>query len=80
MVQFRPITIWSGIGAIKALSAEPAKIRGPAFYGYEAEDVAASDAFTKDYATETLEGTRMIANLLRHFILSRMQSFLRGQA
>jgi hypothetical protein len=42
-------------------------IRGPALYGYEPEGVPASEAFTKDYATETLEGTRTIANLLIGF-------------
>ena len=54
-------------GEIKALSTELATIRGPALYGYEPEGVPASEAFTKDYATEMLEGTRTIANLLIGF-------------
>ena len=62
-----PDNIRERVGEIKALSAELARIRGPALYGYEAEGVPASEAFTKDYATETLERTRPIANLLIGF-------------
>ena len=62
-----PDNIRERVGEIKALSAELARIRGPALYGYEAEGVPASEAFTKDYATETLERTRPIANLLTGF-------------
>jgi HEPN domain-containing protein len=62
-----PDNIREQVGEIKALSAELARIRGPALYGYEAEGVPASEAFTKDYATETLERTRPIANLLIGF-------------
>lgn len=62
-----PDNIREQVGEIKALSAELARIRGPALYGYEAEGVPASEAFTKDYATETLNRTKTIANLLIRF-------------
>ena len=62
-----PDNIREQVEEIKALSAELARIRGPALYGYEVEGVPASEAFTKDYATETLERTRPIANLLIGF-------------
>jgi HEPN domain-containing protein len=62
-----PDNIRAQVGEIKALSAELARIRGPALYGYEAEGVPASEAFTKDYATETLNRTKTIANLLIRF-------------
>lgn len=62
-----PDNIREQVGEIKALSAELARIRGPALYGYEAEGVPASEAFTKDYATETLNRTKPIANLLIRF-------------
>ena len=52
---------------IKALSAELARIRGPALYGYEAEGVPASEAFTRDYAARTLDGVKSIVNLLVRF-------------
>jgi len=62
-----PDNIREHVREIKALSAELARIRGPALYGYEAEGVPASEAFTKDYATETLNRTKPIANLLIQF-------------
>jgi len=52
---------------IKALSAELARIRGPALYGYEAEGVPASEAFTRDYAARTLDRVKPIVNLLVRF-------------
>jgi HEPN domain-containing protein len=52
---------------IKALSAELARIRGPALYGYEAEGVPASEAFTRDYAARTLDRVKSIVNLLVAF-------------
>lgn len=52
---------------IKALSAELARIRGPALYGYEAEGVPASEAFTRDYTARTLDRVKPIVNLLVRF-------------
>jgi HEPN domain-containing protein len=52
---------------IKALLAELARMRGPALYGYEAEGIPASEAFTKDYATEILRRIKPIVDLLTGF-------------
>lgn len=52
---------------IKTLSAELARIRGPALYGYEAEGVPASEAFTRDYAAMTLDRVKPIVNVLARF-------------
>jgi len=52
---------------IKALSAELARIRGPALYGYEAEGVPASEAFTTDYTSRMLDRVKPIVNLLVRF-------------
>ena len=40
---------------IKTMLTELANVRGPAFYGYEVEGVPASQAFTREYALNTLE-------------------------
>jgi len=52
---------------IKTLLAELARVRGPALYGYEAEGIPATEAFTKDYAKEMLHRTRPIVELLSGF-------------
>lgn len=52
---------------IKKLLTELARIRGPALYGYEAEGIPASEAFTRNYATHTLDRIRPIVNLLTRF-------------
>jgi len=52
---------------IKALLAELARMRGPALYGYEAEGIPASEAFTKNYAKEMLHKIRPIVDLLAAF-------------
>jgi hypothetical protein len=52
---------------IKSLSAELARIQGPALYGYEAGAVPANDAFTREYAARTLDNVKSIVNLLVDF-------------
>lgn len=52
---------------IKSVLAELARVRGPAFYGYEAEGIPASRAFTKEYASETLTKTRPLVDLCIRF-------------
>ena len=52
---------------IKALLAELARMRGPSLYGYEAEGIPASEAFTEKYAKETLHKIRPIVDLLAAF-------------
>jgi len=51
---------------IKALLVELAKIRGPAFYGYEAEGIPASEAFTRGYAAQTLDRVKpLVVSLIK---------------
>lgn len=52
---------------IKELLAELARVRGPALYGYEVEGVPASEAFTRVYASKTLDRIRMVVGLLAKF-------------
>jgi HEPN domain-containing protein len=52
---------------IKAMLVELARVRGPAFYGYEAEEIPASQAFTPEYANETMEKTRPLVDLCVRF-------------
>ena len=54
-------------GEIKAMLVELARVRGPAFYGYEAEGIPASQAFTEEYAAETLGKTRPLVELCVRF-------------
>jgi len=43
------------------------RIRGPAFYGYEAEGIPPSEAFTTDYAKQTLRRVRPLVKLCIEF-------------
>jgi len=52
---------------IKELLAELARVRGPALYGYEAEGIPASEAFTTEYARQTLDRVKLIVDLLAKF-------------
>lgn len=52
---------------IKSLLTELARVRGPAFYGYEAEGKPASEVFTHDYAEGTLSRVKPIVNMLVEF-------------
>ena len=51
------------VDEIKVMLVELAKVRGPAFYGYEAEGIPASQAFTREYAAETLGKTKPLMEL-----------------
>lgn len=52
---------------IRVMLVELARVRGHAFCGYEAEGIPASQAFTGEYATETLEKTRPLVELCVRF-------------
>ena len=52
---------------LKRMLIELARVRGPAFYGYEAEGIPASQAFTKEYATEALRKVRPLVKLCVRF-------------
>jgi hypothetical protein len=62
-----PEYLRSRLEEVKALLVELAGVRGPAFYGYEAEGIPASQAFTSEYATETLSRTRPLVDLCVKF-------------
>ena len=51
------------VDEIKVMLVELAKVRGPAFYGYEIEGIPASQAFTREYAAETLGKTKPLMEL-----------------
>ena len=55
------------VDEIKVMLVELAKVRGPAFYGYEAEGIPASQAFTREYAAETLAKTKPVVELCVRF-------------
>ena len=51
----------------KSMLLELTRVRGPALYGYEAEGIPASQAFTRGYAAETLEKTKPLVQLCVRF-------------
>ena len=55
------------VDEIKVMLVELAKVRGPAFYGYEIEGIPASQAFTREYAAETLGKTKPLVELCVRF-------------
>lgn len=59
------------ITEVKSMVIELARVRGPAFYGYEAEGIPASQAFTAKYATETLGKTRPLVELCVRFAIEQ---------
>lgn len=46
------------LGELKKMLIELARVRGPAFYGYEVEGIPASEAFSREYAIATLSKVR----------------------
>lgn len=65
------------VDEVKLMLVELARVRGPAFYGYEAESIPASQAFTGEYAAETLAKTKPLVELCVRFASN---SLLRGEA
>lgn len=55
------------LGEIEAIMIELARVRGPAFYGYEAEGIPASEAFTQQYAEETLKKVKPLVDIFAKF-------------
>jgi HEPN domain-containing protein len=51
---------------MQALS-ELDRVRGPAFYGYEAEGIPAGEAFSKEYAEQTLRKVKPLVQLCIKF-------------
>ena len=52
---------------LEKMLTELAGVRGPALYGYEVEGIPASEAFTSQYAAETLEKTKPLVELCVKF-------------
>jgi len=51
------------ISSLRTLLTELARVRGPALYGYEREGIPASDAFSREYASETFGEVSRLINL-----------------
>ena len=64
-----PDYLKSKLDELKAMLRQLAGVRGPAFYGYEAEGIPASEAFTREYATDILEKTRPLVDVCVRFAL-----------
>jgi len=53
---------------LKQLLTELARVRGPAFYGYEREGIPASKAFGEDYAETTFKKVKEYMQLCLRFL------------
>jgi len=62
-----PQGVRENLQGIKGLLAELAKVRGPAFYGYEEEGITPTEAFGREYALQTLERVKAFVQLLVSF-------------
>lgn len=58
-----PLYLKTQLGEMKSMLVELARVRGPAFYGYEAEGIPASQAFTPEYAADILGKIRPLVQL-----------------
>ncbi|MGP8071172.1 MAG: HEPN domain-containing protein [Candidatus Bathyarchaeia archaeon] len=63
---------------LKTMLTELARVRGPAFYGYETEGIPASQAFTPEYSSKTLEKTRLLVELCTRFATEPNKADLAG--
>ena len=63
-----PDYLKSEISSLKSLLTELARVRGPAFYGYEREGIPASEAFSNDYASNTFEKVSKMVNLCEKYL------------
>jgi len=59
----------STLDELKAMLRQLAEVRGPAFPSYEAEGIPASEAFTREYVTNTLDKTRPLVDVCVRFAL-----------
>jgi HEPN domain-containing protein len=64
-----PDYLKSKLDELKAMLRQLAGVRGPAFHGYEAEGIPASEAFTREYATDILGKTRPLVDVCVRFAL-----------
>ncbi|MFQ6051450.1 MAG: HEPN domain-containing protein [Candidatus Hydrothermarchaeota archaeon] len=63
-----PNYIVDRIPDFKKYLLELARIRGPAFYGYEREGIPASKAFGREYANDILNAVRNLTSLCFRFL------------
>ena len=56
------------IHSIQTLMTELARVRGPAFYGYEREGIPAREAFSREYAENAFEKVKEIIELCIKFL------------
>ena len=56
-----PSELRTHLGELRALLAKLARVRGPAFYGYEPEGIPPRKAFSREYARETLSKVTELA-------------------
>ncbi len=57
------------IDELKSMVAELARIRGPAFYGYELEGIPTSEIFTKEYPSAILHKTKSLVESCVRFAM-----------
>ncbi len=57
------------VDELKSLVAELARVRGPAFYGYELEGIPAGEIFTTEYASEVLRKTKSLVESCVRFAM-----------
>ncbi len=63
-----PDYLKSELPSLKNLLTELARVRGPAFYGYEREGIPASEAFSDEYAGSTFKKVSRIVNLCEKYL------------
>ena len=63
-----PDYLKSRIPEMRELLTELARVRGPAFYGYEREGIPASEAFSNEYASSTFEKVSGMVNLCDKYL------------
>lgn len=63
-----PDYLKSEMQSLRGLLTELARVRGPAFYGYEREGIPASEAFGDEYASNTFEKVSRLVNLCAKYL------------
>ena len=65
-----PSYVGEKLQEIVEISAELARVRGPALYGYEREGIPAREAFSRDYAENVYYRVKEIVDLCSRFLNS----------
>ncbi len=64
-----PDYLRADVDELKSVVAELARVRGPAFYGYELEGIPAGEIFTKEYASGILHKTKSLVESCVRFAM-----------